>query len=433
VKTALRILTYSSIFIGYLYFMSLHAPLGITWMDFHAERMFLAVEFLRENGFSKFGFTIWSHCTDCILETGINEGIYYSSLHAINLSPYSLIYFLGGKESLLMWGPILDKLVIFLCGVFISEITAKLISKTSSLHIFLIGTACFSLFTLSPWVYKIFLGGWFEIYFALFFLLGVLSFQRNKFRLGLGFFLLASFSQSIWGSWLGIFYLLILIFPFLLKRDDISNKYFPAKLNTFLKKILVIIVLIFPQIFFAALKLIADPYVEFGTSSSVFYRMGISGEDIHSGGILGALQFLGGSRLTQCFGGEGLGIFSAGNMALISMYNCMFSIFGMVIISFISIIGVYLLVKSSNNAARLLLPLIFSMLMFIGVFQQSLSVHLMGYSFIFAILFAAGITKLMTLLQDRVGSSSISIIFSIPCLAGILILSIRVSMLSSMS
>jgi hypothetical protein len=71
--------------------------------------------------------------------------------------------------------------------------------------------------------------------------------------------------------------------------------------------------------------------------------------------------------------------------------------------------------------------------MFVGVFQQSLSVHLMGYSFIFAVLFAAGMTKLMTLLQDKAGSSVMTIIFSVPCLSGILILSIRASMLSSMS
>ena len=84
------------------------------------------------------------------------------------------------------------------------------------------------------------------------------------------------------------------------------------------------------------------------------------------------------SRVTQCFGGEGLNILSAGNMALIGMYNCMFSIAGMALVSIISIIGLYFLVKSSDNAARFFLPLIFSLLMFIGVFQQSLSVHLIG-------------------------------------------------------
>ena len=226
--------------------------------------------------------------------------------------------------------------------------------------------------------------------------------------------------------------MLILFLPSLFNRADDSDKYFPTKLASSFQKISIILVLVFPQIFFASLKVIAAPYVDFVTRS-LFYRMGISGEDIHSGGILGAIQFLGGSRVTQCFGGEGLNILSAGNMALIGVYNCVFSIAGMALISILSIVGLYFLVKSSNNAARFFLPLIFSLLMFISVFQQSLSVHLMGYSFIFAVLFAAGMTKLMTLLQDRAGSSVMSIIFSVPSLAGILILSIRASMLSSMS
>ena len=432
-QITIRLSTYLAIYAGYIYFMSLHAPLGITWMDFHAERMLIAVNFLQQNGFSQFGFTMWSLCSDCVLEPDLKEGVYYSSLHAINLSPYSMIYALGGKEALIFFGPILDKLIIFFSGVLLAEIIIKSIQNDTKLHIFLIGAACFSMFALSPWVYKIFLGGWWEIYFVLFFLLGILFFQNDKFKLGLLFFLFASFAQSIWGSWLGIYYFLILLLPFLLNRTDVSDKFFPSGLATSFQKISIILVLVFPQIFFATLKVIATPYVEFGTSSSLFFRMGISGEDIHSGGILGALQFLGGSRVTQCFGGEGLNILSAGNMALIGMYNCIFSIAGMFLISMISIIGLYFLVKSSNNAARFFLPLAFSLLMFVSVFQQSLSVHLMGYSFIFAVLFAAGMTKLMTLLQDRFGSSVMSIIFSVPCLSGILILSIRASMLSSMS
>jgi hypothetical protein len=431
-QITLRLSTYLAIYIGYIYFMSLHAPLGITWMDFHAERMLIAVEFLQQNGLSKFGFIIWSVCSDCILEPNFQEGVYYSSLHAINVLPYFLIYVLGGEEAFIFFGPLLDKLIIFFCGVLISEIVIKCIQKDTRLHIFLIGAACFSMFALSPWVYKMFLDGWWEIYFVLFFLFGIFFFQNSKFKLGLLLFLFASFAQSIWGFLVGIFYLLILFLPSLFNRTDVSDKYFPTKLASSFQKISIILMLVFPQIFFASLKVIATPYLDFVTRS-LFYRMGISGEDIHSGGILGAIQFLGGSRVTQCFGGEGLNILSAGNMALIGMYNCMFSIAGMALISILSIVGLYFLVKSSNNAARFFLPLIFSLLMFISVFQQSLSVHLMGYSFIFAVLFAAGMTKLMTLLQDRAGSSVMSIIFSVPSLAGILILSIRASMLTSMS
>jgi len=413
--------------------MSIYAPLGINWMDFHAERMFNAVEFLRLNGFNEFGFTIWSLCTDCVLEEGLKEGIYYSSLHAINMSPYVLINILGGKESLLFWGPMLDKFIVFICAMLVAEIMIKSIKVYTRLPVFFIGTACFSLFSLSPWAYKIFVGGWWEIYFVMFFLLGLLAFEKGRFKLGLLSFLVASFAQSIWGSWLGIFYILLAFLPYFFKGYVNSSTYFPFNIKHLNQKILIITVLILPQVLFAVLKVVAMPHVDFGTSSSLFFRMGISGEDIHNGGLIGALQFLGGSRLTQCFGGAGSDIFSSNSMALIAMYNCTFSIVGMAIISLLSVVGVYLLVKSSTTAAKFFLPLIFSMLMFIGVFQQSLSTHLMGYSFIFAVLFSVGITKMMILLQDRSGSNIMGLIFSIPCLAGILILSIRVSMLSSIS
>ena len=173
--------------------------------------------------------------------------------------------------------------------------------------------------------------------------------------------------------------------------------------------------------------------MQFTGGSSLFYRVGISGNDIHNGGLIGSLQFLGGSRVTQCFQGFSMEGFPAETMMMIAIYNCVFSIAGMAIISLISIFGIYLLIKSSPLAKKAFLPIIFSLVFFIGVFQQSLSVQLMGYSFIFSALFAAGITYAMLWLNRYFDSPAIGIIFSIPCLAGILILSIRVSMLSGMS
>ena len=58
----LRLASYSSVFLGYLLFMSVYAPLGINWMDFHADRIVNALEFINLNGRDTFGFTIWSVC-----------------------------------------------------------------------------------------------------------------------------------------------------------------------------------------------------------------------------------------------------------------------------------------------------------------------------------------------------------------------------------
>ena len=181
------------------------------------------------------------------------------------------------------------------------------------------------------------------------------------------------------------------------------------------------------------MQIFASFYIDFGTNSSIFYRMGVSGNDIHNGGLVGALQFLAGSRFTQCFGGQGIEFFSGNTMALIGIYNCMFSLIGMTILSLISLVGIYFFIKNSQLALKTFLPLIFCLLFFIAIFQQSLSVHLMGYSFIFSALFAAGITHIMLMVQRRISSPVLGFIFAVPCISGILLLSIRVSMLSGMS
>ena len=124
---------------------------------------------------------------------------------------------------------------------------------------------------------------------------------------------------------------------------------------------------------------------------------------------------------------------SGNSLAMIGVYNCLFSLIGMTFLSLLSLVGIYFLIKNSQLAMKVLLPLIFCLLFFITVFQQSLSVHLMGYSFIFSALFAAGIIYMMLMVQTQISSPILGFIFSIPCISGILVLSIRVSMLSGMS
>ena len=86
-KLFFRASSYCAVFAAYLFFMNAHAPLGISWMDFHAERVFNAVEFLRLSGLENFGYTVWSLCDDCVLENSNVEG-FYGTMHGISLSPY---------------------------------------------------------------------------------------------------------------------------------------------------------------------------------------------------------------------------------------------------------------------------------------------------------------------------------------------------------
>lgn len=432
-KLFFRASSYCAVFAAYLIFMSAHAPLGISWMDFHAERVFNAVEFLRLSGLENFGYTVWSFCTDCVLEDSNVKGL-YGSMHGISLTPYIIMNYIGGKEFLLFFGPLFDKFIILMCAILTAELMIKSVSENFlGFPIYLIGMACFSLFALSPWAYKIFLGGWWEPLFLMFFLLGICAFHLKKFRLGYISFVLASLSSMQWGILLILFYSLLIIMPLIIKGTQNFYKFFPPNISKLDQSLKIITALASSVVLIILLKIIASQYIQFTGGSSLFYRVGISGNDIHNGGLIGSLQFLGGSRLTQCFQGFSMEGFPAETMMMIAIYNCVFSIAGMAIISLISILGIYLLVKSSPLAKKVFLPIIFSLVFFIGVFQQSLSVHLMGYSFIFSALFAAGITYAMLWLHRYFGSPAIGIIFSIPCLAGILILSIRVSMLSGMS
>tara|TARA_B100000795_G_scaffold230016_1_gene187302 strand:- start:182 stop:1507 length:1326 start_codon:yes stop_codon:yes gene_type:complete len=427
-----RIFFYSLIFLGYLFFMSIYAPLGISWLDYHAERMTNAVNFLNLNGFETFGFTVWSSCGDCILE-GLEENAMYSSLNGISLFPYILLNYFGGIESLLFFGPMIDKLFIFIGAVLIAELMIKFIQDYSSLPDYLIGMACFSLFALSPWTYKMFLDGWWEGLFLMCFLFGMVAFQNKRFKLGYLVFFLAGVFHHLWALVISIFYILLIISSYLLPGERKFNKYFPPNIVSPNMNMKLIFALALSSIIFFLSQFLASQYFVFGSGSSVFFRMGISGNDIYNGGLIGALQFLGGSRFTQCFQGMGMEAFSGSTMVIIAMYNCLFSIAGMGIISLIAIFGAYLLIKNSTLAMQTLIPLIFALLFFIGVFQQSMSVHLMGYSYIFSAIFSVGITYLMLVLQKSSGSNLLGFIFSIPCLAGILILSLRVSMLSGMS
>jgi hypothetical protein len=412
--------------------MTLYAPLGASWMDFHADRITNALEFLILNGWDTFGFTVWSVCSDCLLESSWSEGV--TSHHAINFWPFLVMYFFGGIEYVLLFGPSFDKLIIFISAVLMAELIIKSTKNLSNLPDFFIGIGCFALFAISPWTYKMLLGGWWEAYFLMFFLAAMLLFENKKFKLGLVSFFLAATMHYLWALVLLIFYILLTISPLLIKNETSSiDRFFPPNTITFKTRLNVMLFIGIPVFGIIFSQLITSSYIDFGTNSSIFYRMGISGNDAHNGGLIGALQFLAGSRFTQCFGGQGMEFLSGNSLAMIGVYNCLFSLIGMTFLSLLSLVGIYFLIKNSQLAMKVLLPLIFCLLFFITVFQQSLSVHLMGYSFIFSALFAAGIIYMMLMVQTQISSPILGFIFSIPCISGILVLSIRVSMLSGMS
>ena len=59
----------------------------------------------------------------------------------------------------------------------------------------------------------------------------------------------------------------------------------------------IIFSLLIPVLAFFLIRFFAQQDLSGMVGSSILYRIGISGDDIHNGGLLGALQFLGGNRI----------------------------------------------------------------------------------------------------------------------------------------
>ena len=326
--------------------MSNYSPLGTDWLNWHAQRIFNFSEYLNLNGFfSSYGFSIWSSCDDCSLNSENWKDNIYLSLSFFSHLPHVIINKFFGEINLKLYGHYIDKTLIFFTGILLSELFLIFIKRKSFLYerIF-ISQLIFTFFVINPWTYKMILAHWTHIYFVFFFLFGVLMFIKNKIIFGfLSFFIAGCFEyQSSAGLFL--FYLIIFITSKIYNKKNylINFFYFNSK-KKFLEQNLLLSLLAPVLIFFILKLLAADSFNNLNSGSSILERIGISGIDIHNGGLLGSLQFLGGNRITLClidFGGD------LNSMALskkIEVFNCSLSILSMFIISLISIYGLFVL------------------------------------------------------------------------------------------
>ena len=108
--------------------------------------------------------------------------------------------------------------------------------------------------------------------------------------------------------------------------------------------------MLIPVLAFFLIRFFAQQDFQGSAGSTILYRIGIAGNDIHNGGLIGALQFLGGNRITQCIEGINISNLSQDMSIKIAMFNCLLSILGMIFLSVLSIFGCYLLIKNSPFA-----------------------------------------------------------------------------------
>ena len=435
-KIYLRLIAYILIWQIYLTFMSIYAPLGTDWLPWHYKGVYNFSEYLKLNGyFSSYGFSVWSFCEDCPLTYESNKNQNYLTRNLFSLLPYVLINNYFGIENLKNYGHLFDKVTILFSGILVAELLIRFSKKKITNKETLIkSTLCFTFFIINPWTYKMIIAFWVNIYFLMFFLIGILMFINKKPNFGLISFFIAGCFDYQSSAGIAFYYAIFLILLFYKKQKKLTNRYLPI-LND--KKILdykIIFSLALPFFLHFLNVLIASNELEIINGTSLITRIGISGDDIYNGGILGSLQFLAGNRISQCFIDFDLNINLMDMSESISLYNCILSLLSMLLISLISIFGLFILYKKNNVFYKIvILPITFLFLSYTFVLQQSSSVHLMGYSYFFSVLFSLGITSFIYKILERYNFSATSIIVAVPSTLGIILLCIRVSMLTGIN
>ena len=416
--------------------MSTYAPLGAEWLPWHSQRIFNFSEYLNLNGYlSNYGFSIWSTCQDCSLNSEFWKNKIYLSSSFFSFFPYVLINDFFGSINLKLHGHLIDKSIIFLTGCLISELLIRLSKKKNNqIYNFIKTIICFIFFIVNPWTYKMLIANWIHIFFLTFFLLGILMFLIEKNKLALSsFFLAGCFDyQSSFG--VAFFYISLMIIFNFKNKQYLNKEYFPIITDNKWINYNIIISLMLPVVIFFVLRFIAGSDLEFSGGSSILTRVGISGNDIHNGGLLGTIQFLGGNRITQCLMNFDPQIDLMNFSKSIYVYNCILSTISMFIVSLVSILGLFFLSKTEGVFFKIIIfPISFLFLSYIFILQQSSSTHLMGYSYFFSTLFSVGITTLIIKILEKFNFSLISIFLAIPVTLGVILLCIRVSMLTGIN
>jgi hypothetical protein len=427
-----RLISYSIFFCLYIYFMHTHAPLGIEWLDWHYQRLSNFIGFLNHNGYvNTLGYSIWSKCTDCNLSIENWTNNLYLSAHSLIFFPYFLIEYFFGNDGLNFLGQSLDKLIIFLCGLMLSEMMVKSLRGKTLMPDILVGLATFALFITSPWTYKMMLAGWTEIYVALFFLAGINFFRLGHSFLGYVCFAFVSLFNLTWGIALFLFYLIYIISERSINyNSSLRKSIFPIDIININSKLKLFLALLLPAVLMLIFRSYASSLFESTSGSSALFRMGISGNDIHNGGILGALQFLGGNRISVCIDQAAVmqSLTFSGITNSIIAFNCVLSIGSMTMVSILAIAFLLICIRKNSYLWAFLCPLGFALMLLAAIFQQSFSVHLMGYSFIFAIFFASGLVLGLNFFASKISNPILAVIFLSPIIIAIISLSLRISM-----
>ena len=414
--------------------MSEKSLLGIEWLDFYKRWVINIVNNINTDfdGFY-FGFT----SRDFINELGdeiSNKKIYifpiYQNLHLKLLSLF------GGENAIIFYGQFLDKIAVTLSGFLTGEILYALCITKEKLSRTLISITSFSFFLTSPWSYRMLLAPWQEVYFLLFLLFAIFFIQRKRYKLALFFYILAAFSQYQWSFILSCLFLISYLSHRFSRTNNSKGLFFPNQLMKLKNLIPLISIGLFPTFSLFLQKFLlnlSSNNLIYG-GSNVMFRIGLDSPDnIHHGGWLASLQFLGGNRVSSCLENININSLMSSMNSKIFLLNCLFSISGMVILSIISIIGYVKFFNENKRDRWFLMPIFLVFFTFCLVFQQSFAAHLQGYSYIFGFIYASGLVYFASFIFKRFFSVVPSLLLYVPFYFGVVLTNIRVSFLTGLN
>lgn len=430
-----RIFLYLFLSVIYFAFMAKASNLGIDWLDFHKNWTLNSVNNIFKNFEGiKYGLTTREVIDIAQQQKYQQENFYILPIyHYLHLGFVSLI---NGDKSIIFWGQLIDKIIILTTSILTGEIALKLINNRGELHKYIIGISAFSFFLTSPWTYRMLVAPWQEVYFFCFFLISLIFFGRKNINIGIVFYFLAGLCQYQWSFILSFIYLFsFVIGKLFIRRKNIINL-IPISILEKKRFNLFILSGVFPTLIIFIQKILINfnsGDITYG-GSSLLYRIGIdSYQNIHHSGWLGAIQFLGGNRITNCLSNVDINNIVNNLIPKISLFNCLISIVGMFVLSIASIIG-YLSILNSNKLFQwILTPIFLSFFIFAMILQQSFAVHLQGYSFIFAFIFSIGLIYLIDNIVQKYFYNNITELFYIPFFFAIVFSSIRISFLTGIN
>ena len=427
---AIRLFLYLVLSRIYWVFMTTHAPLGIAWRPFHEQRVFNAVNHMVNGSpLIGYGFTSWNDFHEVVVNSSAGNPI---EAYVVSPLPHLLqaaLVSINPEINLSYIGSLGDFFLICCVAALTAEILLRIINPFNITLTLLWPVSAFALFLASPWSYRMMLAPWHEVSWLLCYSLAILFFLLDRRTLGLFALLIAGFYHWQWSLLLFIFYGLVYVMDLVISSKSIPYL-LPPGLRSRQGAHLVMAMTITPAFCIQVQSLLAS-YSKLGikhTGSNLLFRIGIDAySNIHHGGILAAMQFLGGNRISEC-------LTSPNMLALntnIKVFNCILSIFSVVSLSLIAIIGYIWLCSAEKRHRWLTLPTMWCFASFGLVFQQSYAVHLQGYSFVFAFIFTLGIVYLLHKSFSAIRfPPQLIILFSIPLVTGILINFVRVSYLT---